>query len=129
MSEIERCDKIREKREQLHSALHEKVKELLGEAKKRGYENKYYTTYTATISVNDESGEATAKMNDDIFLRVRWKDRGEIYYVSKFETPSAQVLVEGVRVLKAVIEKFNEGADRDSEELKKAEVELEAVRI
>jgi hypothetical protein len=127
--EIKRCDELEEKREKLHDALRAKVNELLTQAKKRGMGNKHYTSYATKIVLDGEEGVAELKRNDETYMRVRWAERGEIYYVSKFSTPPATVLVEGVKVLKTVISNFNAEAAKEEEAIAHAGKELEAVRV
>ena len=112
------CSKIEELRKQLNDKLKQKIKDFMNEAKKRGFSKKYITE----IEIDGEVKKITISNSYNTYMR----DENNVYYVSEFEVPSTKILVQGVKILQKVIEKFNELAKEDEKELQNA---LAAVEV
>jgi len=117
-NDIYDCTKIDELRTQLHNKMKEKIKEFMKEAKKRGFDKKYITE----IEIDGKKKKITISNGHNTYMR----DENNVYYVSEFEVPSTKILVQGVKILQKVIEKFSELAKEDEKELKNA---LAAVEV
>lgn len=128
MTEIMNCDEIEQKRIALHNGLKTKVQELLTEAKKRGFGSKWGVEYTAEV----DGLTVTAKMNGETFLRsskkVGYRSEDK-YYVSKFDVPTTATLIEGVAVLRKLIEHFNSKVEEEKQKAVEAEKALAELKI
>lgn len=105
MTEIINADEIQQKREALHSALKEKVKNLCAEARKLGCQYGFSAQVDGIGNIEAKNGKCT-------FLRV-----GNTYYVSEYDTPTADALIKGVQVLRALIDVFNAKAQEQKAKL------------
>lgn len=127
--EIKNCDELKEKREMLHKGLSEKLSQLCVELKKRGFGDQYGVRYTAEVEIDGQRKSVeirnTSYRRDSYF----YMRADNTYYVSQKDTPSTNTMVEGIKVMKAVVEKFNQKAEAESSQLFQAEKALAEVMV
>lgn len=127
--EIKNCDELKEKREMLHMGLSKKLSQLCAELKKRGFGDQYGVRYTTEVEIEGQKKSVeirnTSYRRDSYF----YMRADNTYYVSQKYTPTTNTLIEGIRVLKAVVEKFNKKAEVETSQLEKAEKALAEVMV
>ena len=90
----------------------------------RGYGKHWGIEYSAKI----DDALIEAKTNGDTYLR-KTVHMHETYYVSKYDVPSTQMLIEGVQVLKKLIEHFNTETEDEESKVSEAENALKELKI
>jgi hypothetical protein len=103
--QITSADKVQDKREKLIEEMREKAHTVREEASKAGLDYKK--------TVETEAGEWTLKWDEDKIEYLRFKNRCDIYVVSKFDNEAKTVdLVKAANDFQNFIQGFNDWLDK-----------------
>ena len=126
--EIKNCDELKKKREMLHERLSKKLSQLCVELGK-SFGDRFGVKYRIEVEIDGQKKDVeirnTSYRNDSYF----YMRADSTYYVSQKDTPSTSTLIEGTKVMKAVVEKFNKDSKTETSQLEEAEKALEEVKV